>query len=398
MDAWVYPRERTLGRLTLILGVLGWLVLIAGTLGVALLYVMVALLAYVFAHSALIAQVKGTGVRLSAQQCPDLYQRYEQCCDKLGIGHKPEVFLLHGDGLFNAMATRFLGRDFVILLSDVVDAMDEWPDGVNFYIGHELGHIRMGHLTGRKWRAPALWLPLLGAAYARAQESTCDLHGAVCCEQPEHAARAMAALAAGAKRWQTMNLDAYREQARESGGFWMSYHELTGSYPWLIKRIARITGHEQALPSRHRLAWVMAALVPNLGRASGVAGPWFLVGLIGVLAAVGVPAYHDHQVRSRLALVHTEAQAVAKTLGDRYRLSQEVPQSLASVGVPATLPSGATLELDGESMALTVTAPEGGFELVPMARGDGEVEWTCQPSGETPERLLPPACQLPPSP
>src|SRR5206468_183018 len=116
---------------------------------------------------------------------------------KLGLDQdKPEAYLLQGNGMLNAFATRFLGRHYVVLLSDVVDAMQAHPEGVNFYIGHELGHVRMKHLTGKLWRAPVLWIPLLGAAYSRANESTCDRHGRACCESPEAAARAMVALAA----------------------------------------------------------------------------------------------------------------------------------------------------------------------------------------------------------
>jgi hypothetical protein len=35
-----------------------------------------------------------------------------------------------------------------------------------------------------------LWLPLIGAAYSRAKESTCDRHGPACCASPDVAARA----------------------------------------------------------------------------------------------------------------------------------------------------------------------------------------------------------------
>ena len=149
---------------------------------------------------------------MTPDQFPDLHAQYLQCCSRLDIQEPPEAYVLHGDGLFNAFTARFLGRNFVVLLSDVVDAMEEHPDGVRFYIGHELGHIRRGHLTGYKWRAPVLWLPLLGAAYARAREYTCDRHGRACCASAEGAARSLAALAAGSKRWRTLNLAAYRGQ------------------------------------------------------------------------------------------------------------------------------------------------------------------------------------------
>jgi hypothetical protein len=45
------------------------------------------------------------------------------------------VFLLNGDGIFNAFATRFLGRNLMVLFSDIVDAMEAQPEALNFYIG-----------------------------------------------------------------------------------------------------------------------------------------------------------------------------------------------------------------------------------------------------------------------
>ena len=240
-DPLVHPRERTLGTITLVLGLIGWLVVVVGTVGIALVYLLLGFVFYLFAHSALISWLRGNGVLLSAQQLPDLRDRFDACCATLGLdGDKPEAYLLQGGGVLNAFATRFLGRNYVVLLSDVVDAMQAHPDGINFYIGHELGHVRMKHLTGKLWRAPVLWLPLLGAAYSRAKESTCDRHGRACCESPESAARAMLALAAGHERWQAVDLPAYVAQAGLARGFWMSYHELTSGYPWLTKRVARI--------------------------------------------------------------------------------------------------------------------------------------------------------------
>ena len=55
-------------------------------------------------------------------------------------------------------------------------------------------------------------LPLLGAAYSRACESTCDRHGLACSGSPEGAARALAALSAGAERWQQLNVATYVDQ------------------------------------------------------------------------------------------------------------------------------------------------------------------------------------------
>src|SRR5438034_6287162 len=79
----VYPRERVLGAVTLVLALLVWLVLIVGTVGVALPLIGIGAIVYLFAHSALIAHVKGNGVELSTEQFPDLYAQFLECCKRL---------------------------------------------------------------------------------------------------------------------------------------------------------------------------------------------------------------------------------------------------------------------------------------------------------------------------
>ena len=146
-------------------------------MGVVLGVLLLGFVGYVFAQSALVAHVRGHGVQLSAEQFPDLHGQFADCCDKLGMPKLPEAYVLQGGGLMNAFAAQFLGRQFVVPLSGVVDAMQAHPDGVRFYLGHELGHLRRGHAIGGLLRLPVLWLPLIGGAYARAKETTCDLHG-----------------------------------------------------------------------------------------------------------------------------------------------------------------------------------------------------------------------------
>jgi len=397
-DRLVTPRERTLGAITLVLGLLAWLLIVVGTVGIALVYLLLAFLFYLFAHSGLIAWLRGNGVLLSAQQLPDLRDRFDACCAKLGLDQdKPEAYLLQGNGTLNAFATRFLGRHYVVLLSDIVDAMQAHPEGVNFYIGHELGHVRMKHLTGKLWRLPVLWLPLLGAAYSRAQESTCDRHGRACCESPEAAARAMAALAAGAQRWRMVDLPAYEAQAALTRGFWMSYHELTSGYPWLTKRIARILHPDVALPRRNGFAYLFALWTPYVGRGGGAAGLIVVLALIGVVAAVGIPAYRDHEVKSRLTLAYQSSEPARRALAGYYTANKKVPDSLEAAGVPATLADGSQLSLDSDTMALTVESPHGQLVFTPDESPDGSVTWHCSAGIGVRQAQLPSACRDDPS-
>lgn len=388
----VYPRERVLSKITLVLGLLFWLGLIAGTFGIALIGLALGFLLYLFIQSALIAHIKGNGVELSATQYPDLHAQFEACCDRLEISARPKVYILNGDGAMNAFATKFLGTQYVVLLSGVVDAMTEHADGVRFYIGHELGHLRMKHLSGHLLRWPALWLPLLGAAYSRARESTCDRHGLACSSSTEGAARALAALASGAQRWKQLNVVAYLEQVPQTKGFWMSFHELTAAYPWLSKRAARVMDAQAAMPSRHPFAYLLALFVPYAGRLGGGFGFIVMIYLVGVLAAVALPAYQDYTVKAKLTVAAQSSQDARDKLTDFYKRHQQSPESLAAAGIPETLPDGSRLQLHADNMTLTITTPKGELIYVPKLDAQDQLFWVCNGGDGVRPAQLPKAC------
>jgi Zn-dependent protease with chaperone function/type II secretory pathway pseudopilin PulG len=420
----VFPRERILSPITLLLGLLFWFspLIVAALMfgpakvaGLAIgmsqlagpvttsLSIVIALLIlfglYAFAQSALITYVKGEGVRLTPEQFPQLYATFRSCCEKLGIQREPEAYVLQGDGMLNAFAARFLGKHFVVLLSSTIDAMEKHPDGVAFYMGHELGHVRRGHLLGHLWRWPCLWLPLLGAAYSRAQESTCDRHGLACSSSPENAARAMLAMAAGQKQWQSVSLPQFQQQTGITGRFWMAYHELTSTYPWLTKRVARVLDPKAKLPWRNPLAYFFALFVPNVGRFSGAAGPWFGLTIAGLIMATGISAYQAHQaklreqqMRAEVAQVYQAALAARDKLTARYMTDGEVPDTLQAAGVSPQLPLGASLSMD-EYMVLTVKTTHGLITLTPSADNDNAITWECAPGADFDDALAPEDCK-----
>src|SRR5690606_11162842 len=109
---------------------LAWILLIVGSFGMALLFLAAGFVVYLFVQSALIAHLKGHGVELSEAQFPDLYAQFVECSERLQLKTLPQGYVLCGNGGLNAFATRFLGTQYVVLLSDVVDAMAEHVDGV----------------------------------------------------------------------------------------------------------------------------------------------------------------------------------------------------------------------------------------------------------------------------
>ena len=393
MNQLVYPRERSLGTITLVLGILFWLLLIVGTVGIALVMVLLGFILYLFAQSTLIAHIKGNGVELSERQFPALYAQFAACCDRLEIKTRPKAYILNGNGGLNAFATKFLGTQFVVLFSDVVDAMDQHPDGVRFYIGHELGHLRMNHLSGHLVRWPALWLPLIGAAYARAKESTCDRHGLACSSSPENAARALAALSAGVQRWKDLDVAAYVRQTEHTSGFWMSFHELTAGYPWLTKRAARVVDVDAQAVPRHPFSYLLALFVPYAGRMGAGFGVIMFVYIVGVLAALAIPAYSDYTHKAQLSMAYLQSKDARVALGSYYETNKAIPPSLQQIGIASHMGDGTQMSVDPQSMVLTVTTRQH-QELVfsPEKDAQGHIQWHCSGGQNLRQNLLPREC------
>lgn len=364
MSSLIYPKERTLEKITLVLGIVFWLLLLVGTFGVALLVLLVGYIFYLFAQSALISYIKGNGVLLTSRQFPDLHQQFAECCATLKMEPWPEVYILHGNGAMNAFATRFLGAQHVVLLSDVVDAMSANPDGVRFYLGHEIGHLHMRHLGKMFLRWPALWLPLLGAAYSRARETSCDRYGLACCSSPDNAGRALAALAAGHKRWRDLDLEQFCLQVRETSGFWMSLHELTGGYPWLTKRVARVTSREALIPARSKFSYLLALCVPYAGRSGGLFALIIYIYILFFAFAFGLPFLKDVTARFEAIKMVNETAVARNALTNAYFNNRQPPASLASLGVPTGLPNGDRLLYNQQNMTLVINSGGKSIRLI----------------------------------
>lgn len=409
-----YPREKTLFAIHATLSSLLWLVLLLASFGILLIYLLFGYIAHIFGFSYFISHVRGTGARITAEQFPDIHARLVRGCEKLGIQKLPEAYLLQSDGVLNALAAKFLGSDYVILFSPVVDALDSRPDALDFYIGHELGHIHRGHTGWLKnvLILPTAFLPLIGAAYRRAQEYTCDRYGFALCAKAEDAEFALGVISAGSKRWAGLNRDAFIAQSADTRGFWMSYHELMADYPWLSKRMlalrALATGEQLKAPSRHFLAKLLALFtlrVPGLG---GAAGLLMIVAIIGILAAIALPAYQDYTQRSKLAVFDQHAQGVLQHLQQNATSLETANNALETLSESApakALAGSGSLEI-GDAGVVTLspqqapaspaarlagkTGADHSLRLMPSVN-QGKVEWRCETDRAA--RLAPAFCR-----
>lgn len=296
-----YKHEDPLFWISTYVAVSIWLALLVFTLGMVVPIVLLMALLGLFTRSLLITWVRGNALRVSPEQFPDLHQHFQYSCQRLGVQRVPELYLCQADGMLNALAVRFMRQDYVVLLSNIVDALKDRPEAIKFYMGHELAHIQRKHLTRHWWLAPAGLMPLLAPAYSRAREYTCDRHGLACCSQLEDAQRALVVLAAGTERWKQVNIGAFEAQARETGGFWMAVNELTADYPWLSKRLVRLKDRDATFPRRSWWAWAIAAVSPRLGYGGAVVGFLYLLmlGLV-ILALVLALAFNGSAIGERI--------------------------------------------------------------------------------------------------
>jgi Zn-dependent protease with chaperone function len=272
-----------------------WLAMLISIVGIP--YAILVAAAGLVVHSLFMAHVTGNGVRIGPRQLPDLMRRIEVAAHKLGLERVPEAYVVQSGGLLNAFATKILSRRFIIIFSDLLEACDgdetpSRPNELDFVIGHELGHLAAGHLAMRLFLLPARLVPLLGAAYSRACEYTCDRCGAAAAGDVTVSTRALAVLAAGPRAARRMDLDAYVEQRRETRTFWMGVYELNATHPFLSKRVAALRNWEHqgsAEPvGRNPFAYPMA---PLLGVAAGGMSSAVLIAVVfvGIAAALAIP-------------------------------------------------------------------------------------------------------------
>lgn len=186
----------------------------------------------------LLGYLKGNAIKINQQQFPDIHGILESHAKKLDM-QTPDMYLLQSNGALNAFATRLIRRDYVIVYSDILElAYQEGIDVVSFIIGHELGHIKRNHTGFFKavFLSPARFVPLLGYAYSRACEYTCDNIGYNLC--PAGGLKGALLLAAGKKLYKKINVEELVLNTRCESKFARGFAEIFSTHPALVKRVS----------------------------------------------------------------------------------------------------------------------------------------------------------------
>lgn len=213
-----------------------------------LFYVILIIIGILFSIGLLIGHLKGNAVKITADQFPDIYEIVRKQSEALKLSAVPQAYILQSGGLLNAFATKFLGRNYIVIYSEILEeAYENNIEAVEFVIAHELGHVERNHITKNMLLFPSALVPFLQPAYSRGCEYTCDRIGAAL--SPKGAVTGLSVLAAGKKLYKKVNVDAYVAQNRTEAGFWPWIAEKLSTHPKLTKRVAEFANRPEFAPA-----------------------------------------------------------------------------------------------------------------------------------------------------
>jgi Zn-dependent protease with chaperone function len=186
------------------------------------------------------ASVRGTAVQLSPKQYSALYKTADDFAHQLGLRRRPQIYLANGNGALNAFAAQATGHDYVVLANELfTNLYENNRDGLRFILGHELGHIRLHHVS--LWYQIAVAyserIPLLGPALSRLREYSCDRHGA---HLAPLGATGLVLLASGRHTENVVDVDELVRQGEALRGFWVGLAQLPRSHPFTVRRLERL--------------------------------------------------------------------------------------------------------------------------------------------------------------
>jgi Zn-dependent protease with chaperone function len=255
--AYRYPNEQLILGLTLLLVFAVIALTLTATVCASLVFIVAFMILSFYLgrshHQALVQSAK----HITASSAPRLDRIVQRGVNRLRPG-KVEVYVAPGREL-NAYTFGLSSPKIVVLYSPLLQTMDE--DELLFILGHELGHVALGHtwlnsLIGGVAGIPASWSAgaLLAMAFLwwnRMCEYSADRAGLLACGNPEKATTALIKLVAGPRARTSADLErAYRQIDAEDDTFLGSLGEAMGTHPMLIRRIQELRRY--AASSKYR--------------------------------------------------------------------------------------------------------------------------------------------------
>jgi len=184
---------------------------------------------------------------VSRSSLPQIYRLIKECETRLRPG--PIQAFVTPNAQLNAYTFGLEDPKVIVMYSSLFEVMDD--DEMRFIIGHELGHVALGHtwlnsLVGGMAGVPSTSMASMLMAMAllwwnRTCEMSADRAGLLVCGKPEKAITSLVKLVAGPQARSQAALEAaYRQIDAEDDTIMGPLAETMDTHPMLIRRINEI--------------------------------------------------------------------------------------------------------------------------------------------------------------
>ena len=109
-----------------------------------------------------------------------------------------------------------------------------------------------------------------------------------------------------------------------------------------------------------------------------------VVAIIGILAAIAIPAYQDYTIRARVTEGLEMASSAKLAVAETTQTNNALPATQAATGytTPAATVNVASIVIAATTGAITVTytaaAGGGTITIVPTLTANGDITWDCK--------------------
>lgn len=215
-------------------------------------------------------QLTGSHLKVGADSFPELHEVAREAAANIDLPSLPELYIA-ADGGINAF-TAGVGKPLIVVSSEAIDALT--PDELLFVVGHEMGHIKSGHVL---YYQIAEYLPVLGSLiggvtlglgelagaglqvalqnWKRMSEFSADRAGLLACQDPSVALGVMMKLAGLPRsRYESANTEDFIAQAR-------AFESLDGdALNWIARRLSAMDQSHPwtVLRAQQCLQWIDA--------------------------------------------------------------------------------------------------------------------------------------------
>jgi Zn-dependent protease with chaperone function len=192
-----------------------------------------------------------SGIRITAQQFPRSHAEFTAMAQSLGFTKIPELYLMNGNGVYNAYASCAPGyRQYAIIHAEMLHAFELGGNLESFraIMGHELGHIRLKHVSFLRslLLAAFRFVPAVNQLFAgpigRSMEYEADKVGALFV-QAEGMSRALLILLSSDRLVDRVGLDEYRRQTLDYEKPSLILSNALASHPVMPWRIDCLCNH-----------------------------------------------------------------------------------------------------------------------------------------------------------